>query len=82
MDSENMWNLMQAIQVTDADGKRYAFTGNSRTGGTDRMTSAIVRFGNQNRTQPMGKPAKLSWTLPVETKEVRIPFEFKDLPIP
>jgi hypothetical protein len=31
---------------------------------------------------PVGKPARLVVEVPAAAEEVRIPFEFKDLPLP
>ena len=37
---------------------------------------------NWNGTENAGEPVKLLWEVPVETKEIAVPFEFTDLPLP
>lgn len=82
MDRKNMWNLLPSMELVDSQGTHYTQIGLGGMGGTPDSMTFTTRFGSPMPGQPLGKPAKLIWTLPVETKEIRLPFEFKDLPIP
>lgn len=81
MEHQNTWNMLSTIELLDEKGNRFHNGGINRTGGSPTALEATVQFFKSNPAQ-MGQPAKLNWVLPVETKEVRLPFEFKDLPIP
>lgn len=72
--SNTYWGLMQAINLTDADGKRY-----NNSGGSYGGTECTMQFSPPGDA---GVPVKLSWSLPAETKEILVPFEMKDLLIP
>jgi hypothetical protein len=55
-------------------------------GGTDAEESpdaqrfeVRLRF---SREEGGGEPVRWVWEFPVETRELRVPFEFRDLPIP
>lgn len=77
-ESRDYWSLMNTISLTDADGKRWG-NGGGGGGGSEGSYECNMYFSPNGE---MGVPAKLEWTLPAETKELRIPFELKDMPIP
>ncbi len=77
--SRDYWGLMNAMNLTDAAGKRYG-TGKDSYGGNDASYECTMYFSPQGND--MGVPTKLSWSLPAETREILVPFEMKDMPIP
>jgi hypothetical protein len=84
-----LWERMQQILTTadirllDERGQAMARTGSSTSGGPEQVEMTVEfnprAWGHDRR---LGEPAKLVWTVPTETRDVRVPFEFKDLPIP
>ena len=79
-DTQNYWNLVNTIALTDADGGRYGNAGSSGGGGNAGSFECTMSFSPQGNA--VGAPTKLTWSLPAETKEIVVPFELKDLPIP
>jgi hypothetical protein len=56
---------------------------NGGGGGGDSMEINLqFQKQNWNGGQSAGDPVKLVWEVPVETREVVVPFEFVDLPLP
>ncbi len=78
--SQDRWNLVSTIRIADAQGKTFAYGGGG--GGGDDGRGIITYTVNFSAGQDTGEPAKLTWRLPVETKQIQIPFEFKNLAIP
>jgi len=58
--------------------------GNGSSGGGPDQMDIDIQFQRQNwnGTENAGEPVKLLWEVPVETKEISVPFEFTDLPLP
>ena len=56
----------------------------ARAGSDAESRQIVLTFQRQNWQlgERAGEPAKLIWEVPVETREVAVPFEFKDLPLP
>jgi len=78
-ENNDYWSLLNSIALTDANGRRYNNGGGGSSGGNDSY-ECTMNFYGQGSNQ--GEPVKLTWRLPAETKELRVPFEFKDLVIP
>ena len=68
-----------AIRLLDADGRPLEKSGYSMNG-QNHIYKCEMRF--RRKDTPAGPPAKLVWVFPTEAEELRIPFEFKDLPLP
>ena len=71
-------SLINTMNVHDKGGKRLMaspFGGNSSDGVFTQTVNLMPQEG-------AGAPAKLVWKLPKETRQITIPFEFKDLPVP
>jgi hypothetical protein len=73
-----------SIAVVDASGKHVQGGMNSSTGhlgpdGARMKWSTTYSWGDDGGT---GQPVKLVWEMPVETRQVDIPFDFADLPLP
>jgi hypothetical protein len=79
MEYQSMWDLLQNIQVTDEKGNPCLLNSRNLNQTDPNTFTATMKYSVQNAG---GKPAKATWVLPVETQEVRLPFEFKDLVIP
>ena len=83
------WERMQQtlstadIKLLDERGAALARTGSSTSGGPEQIEMTIEfsprAWGHDRK---VGEPAKLVWTVPTETRDVSVPFDFKDLPIP
>lgn len=69
------------INILDDKGHTLTRHGFGGGGGPDRMNYTF-QFDPDDPSNPTGAPAKLVWQVPVQTKSVRIPFNFVDLPIP
>jgi len=86
--SPNEWNYMmypqQTFRMVDARGVPLMRLGNGSSGGGPDQMDIDIQFQRQNwnGTENAGEPVKLFWEVPVETKEINVPFEFTDLPLP
>jgi hypothetical protein len=79
--NRDFWPLISTITVTDANGLRfstYGWNGGGAANGIIEYTTNFIAAPGSG----LGEPARLTWKVPVETEEIRIPFELKDLPIP
>ncbi|MDF2440236.1 MAG: hypothetical protein JWN98_1220 [Abditibacteriota bacterium] len=69
------------IRLLDAQNRELSRTvsnGRSSSSGLESRMSFSSRGGENTP----GEPAKLVWVTPVEWKDVEVPFEFTDLPLP
>ena len=73
-------DTFRSVRLLDAQGRNLVFY-TYRSGST---TTYVVVFntGAQGAADKPGEPAKLVWEIPVETKEIVVPFEFTHLPLP
>ncbi|HEV8290645.1 MAG TPA: hypothetical protein VGP94_01920, partial [Tepidisphaeraceae bacterium] len=84
--SPNEWNYMmypqQTFRMVDARGVPLMRLGNGTGGGGPDQMDIDIQFQRQNwnGTENAGEPVKLLWEVPVEMKEIGVPFEFTDLP--
>jgi hypothetical protein len=72
------------IDLLDAHGKpltRHPMGGMGGAGGMNRMMYAFS-FDSNDPANPAGEPTKMVWNVPVGTKVIDVPFEFKNLPLP
>jgi hypothetical protein len=52
-------------------------------GGKSDESTFVFRFEKEPpRGSRIGKPVKLVWEIPTQTRDVPVTFEFKDLPLP
>jgi hypothetical protein len=71
-----------ALQLIDGDRNAIVAHGFGMGGKGDEATY-VFKFGKEPaKGSRIGKPLKLSWEIPTETKELPLVFEFKDLPLP
>lgn len=71
--------IMRGMRLVDAAGRAY-HTGGGGGGGSDKHAEYSFNFSTSD--QSAGLPAKLIWEIPTKIREVRVPFEFKDLALP
>jgi hypothetical protein len=70
------------LRLIDGDGKMILARGFGLGGKGDEATYVFKFEKEPPRGSRIGKPLKLEWEIPTETKEVPLQFEFKDLPLP
>lgn len=76
----NYWELINYIQVQDAQG--HALTNLGIGSGRIEKNTAELTARFQSVGKAIGAPATLLWEAITESKELSVPFEFKDLPLP
>jgi hypothetical protein len=73
------------LRLVDDRGVPFMRSGFSSSGGNDRLEATMQFVKNpwvNAAGRAMGEPSKLLWNIPTESKEISVPFEFVDLPIP
>lgn len=85
---QDEWTRLQAIfsarnvKLFDAKGVVWNFAGAGINGGNNGV-EVTMTFSNDGHVTPTpGEPNRLVVQVPTESKEVAVPFEFSDLPIP
>jgi hypothetical protein len=71
-----------ALRLVDAEGKQVVARGFGLGGRSDESTFVFKFEKEPPRGSRIGKPVKLVWEIPTETREVPVVMEFKDLPMP
>jgi hypothetical protein len=77
-------SLVPRLRVLDAAGQPLDQHGFETDGGVDGVRLTLT-FGPSHRPEdgrPSGDPVRLAWEIPTRTREVTVPFEFKDLKLP
>jgi hypothetical protein len=82
------WNALQnpgyTVHLVDKEGRNLTSSGWGG-GSNDNEMNYTWNF-NQNvwngQQQKLGEPHRLIWEIPIETREVNVAFEFKNLPLP
>jgi hypothetical protein len=88
MDRNAFMQLMQKppIWLVDANGREFPYHGYSGNGGSrGQKVELTLRFARPNRggdEDAVGKPVKLVWEVATGTRQLTVPFEFKNLPLP
>jgi hypothetical protein len=69
------------FQMLDANGKSL---GPGRTTQRYNADSAemTIEFPSTTRGEQVGPPVKILWNIPVKIRRIKVPFEFKDIPLP
>jgi hypothetical protein len=70
------------LRVFDANGRPFSRSGYNGSGSGDRYDYEIRINPGGRRGEEPGEPAKLTWEVTTEVREVEATFEFKDLPLP
>jgi len=85
---ESMFNSGADVRLVDARGKAYGVQSRSVGGGQNNTMDVTIDFtrdapqAGEGEANKLGDPARLVLNIPTESKEVPVPFEFRDLPIP
>ncbi len=76
--------LQGCLKVVDAKGRpfRGGMQSGSRIGNTWEYSLSFSPPDDLTGGGKIAAPARMIWDLPVEIKEVAVPVEFKDLPLP
>jgi hypothetical protein len=69
------------IRLVDTTGRPIPQQGSSTSTQDDRM-EVTLHYPAGPGPVPAAMPAKLVWEIPTELRDVEIPFEFTDLPLP
>lgn len=75
----------QGLRVLDAKGRELSGQGYSGGGGGPEGHEYTMTFGRYSRGgdgEKPGVPDKIVWEIPTKIVDVKVPFEFKDLPLP
>ena len=84
LDWQRIQQSLTELTLVDEQGRTLE-RGSFSSGGTDQSTEVTMSFSAteantaRNRT---GEPSKLVWRVATEVKDVLVPFEFKDVPLP
>jgi hypothetical protein len=74
--------LSSDLKLLDANGVAWNIVGRNVNGNNDAI-DASIDFTCDGMAAPVpGEPSRLVLKVPTETKNVTVPFEFSDLPIP
>jgi hypothetical protein len=88
---QQMSNPRDYVRLVDENGHLLNFTGVGENEAGDKQATLALQFENlrggpiANADLARGagaKRLKLVWDIPLEAKEISIPFEFKDLALP
>jgi hypothetical protein len=71
-----------ALRLIDAAGKANVAHGFGMGGKADESTYIFKFEKEPPGGSRIGKPVKLTWEVPTQTREVPVTFEFSDLPLP
>lgn len=77
-------NMIARLKVVDAAGQPLDNQGFGSGGGGDKVELTLT-FGQSHRPEDgrqSGDPVRLVWEIPTRTRDVTVPFEFKDLKLP
>jgi len=74
--------VQNRINLEDAQGTVFDHRGMG-TSGSNQMLEISVNFGRPFRPdgRQAGEPTKLVWEIPIQTKEISVPIDFKNLPL-
>jgi len=77
-------NLASTFHMLDAAGRPLSRRNFGAGGGEGDQASLSLTFGRDDWAggEGAGEPVKLVWEIPTEAKELSIPFEFVDVPLP
>jgi hypothetical protein len=72
-------NIRNVATLHDANGRKFQDSGTSLGGGRANSIEFGLYFNGESG---IGAPAEMKVTWPTAIKEIRVPFEFSDLPLP
>lgn len=72
-----------SVRLEDAAGQPLDRREWGSSGSNGQRIEATINFVRTPRgDKDTGEPVRLIWRIPVESKELEVPFEFRDLPLP
>ena len=74
--------VQQSIRLEDANGRSWYSQGGSGSSSNARRDFTFTYYRQSSGRDGPGIPAKLVWEIPIETKDVSVPIDFRDLPLP
>lgn len=86
--SDEAWSLINhsvfsSVRLEDKDGRQLDRAEWSSSENRAQIIEGTVNFNRLPRgNQEVGEPVKVIWTIPTEVREIEVPFEFHDLPLP
>jgi hypothetical protein len=79
---DGLQSLVQGVRVFDEKGRPFQMGGISNRNIEEDRSEIDIHIARQSPDGAiLKKPAKLVWTVPIETRELQIPFEFHDIPL-
>ena len=78
-------NPRDFVHLVDDKGHALLFNGIGESDGGDKQTTMTLQFetpGVPDGKRSVGKPSQLIWDIPLETRELQIPFTFENLALP
>lgn len=74
--------LADCLKIVDVKGRSFRAFNSRSTSNEDGEEFDFTFSPNDGEGHQLGEPARMIWDVPVEIKEVEVPVEFKDLPLP
>ena len=75
--------ILASLRLVDASGQAFVRGGSAGGTGNGGAREYHVGFRRQGDAgQILGSPSKLIWDIPIETRDLIVPLELKDLPLP
>lgn len=80
---DTYWDrAIDAREIRLFDAKERQLTPGTTIVRVDQRTEHRLTVKLTGKNAGLGPPERLRWTLPVEIREMSVPFEFRDLPLP
>ncbi len=70
---------LKTLQLFDANGQTFQGSGMLNAQADGLKTEFTVQFRRPSSASRDAVPTRLQWTLPIETRSLKIPFEFHDV---
>lgn len=86
--TDEAWSLFNhqifsSVRIEDADRQPLDRGGWGSAGGDGIKIEGTLNYTRSQRgDKDTGEPVRLIWRIPVETREIEVPFELRDLPLP
>jgi hypothetical protein len=82
MNGRGVHSLVQGLRLYDEAGRAFQTGGQSGRNYEEHKAEFDIHFSRHDAEgMRLRKPTKLVWTIPTETREIEIPFDFKDVPL-
>jgi hypothetical protein len=78
---QRLHNVINRVQLSGPDGQPLYIQSSNSNGNDNNTLRYDLGFGNHRGNAPSG-PLNLRLSIPTDTKDIEVPFEFKDLEMP